>query len=274
MKSTESLLLTMLISASFLIGCSKKENNPAASIQAPNAPLVVSPANGAINQSVSLTLSWSCSDPDGSLLTYDIYIDRNNPPVTLVSSDQTDTNLARSGLDVSTTYYWKVVAENKKGTSTTGNVWSFTTASSASSALSFISAKFNGSPWISGGTKGYPEPYFRFDSSIQGYIFGGISMTHWGMDEIDFFICSLQQRTYALGNYERSSYTAQCDYMYLPDSYTTSANRIEGGTLTITEYDQVNNCLKGTFQFKAVNLNYMSRDTITVTDGSFLINIK
>lgn len=121
----------MLIYASLLTSCNKEENNPAAPINhPPNMPTVVSPANGATNQSISLSLRWSCTDPDGDPLTYDIYFDKNNPPITLVSSNQADTSLARDGLDTSATYYWRIVAKDSKGASTTGNVWSFATSSS------------------------------------------------------------------------------------------------------------------------------------------------
>lgn len=75
------------------------------------------------------------------------------------------------------------------------------TPTPSSNTLSYISAKFNGSDWISGGEEGYPQPSFAYDSSIQGYIFGGMSMTHMGMDDIEFYVCSLDKGTYKLGHY-------------------------------------------------------------------------
>ena len=55
-------------------------------------------------------LGWSCSDPDGDPLTYDVYFGTVNPPDTMVSSNQTGTTFGTSGLSGGTTYYWKVVA--------------------------------------------------------------------------------------------------------------------------------------------------------------------
>ena len=102
---------------------------------APNNPPAVpsnpSPSNGATNQTTSPILSWTCSDPDGDPVTYDIFFGTTNPPMTQVATGQSATTLSRSGLSNSTTYYWKVNAKDSKGATTTGTVWSLTTASAA-----------------------------------------------------------------------------------------------------------------------------------------------
>jgi uncharacterized protein (TIGR02145 family) len=94
----------------------------------PDAPSNPGPISGATNVSTSPTLGWSCSDPDGDPLTYDVYFGTDDPPSTIVASNQTGTTLARSGLTGGTTFYWKVVAKDNHGNSTIGPVWSFTTA--------------------------------------------------------------------------------------------------------------------------------------------------
>jgi hypothetical protein len=77
--------------------------------QAPNVPSNPSPPDGAMNQPISLTLSWSGGDPDpGDTARYDIYFDTVNPPVTRVSTGQLGTTLFRGGLNVNTTFYWKI----------------------------------------------------------------------------------------------------------------------------------------------------------------------
>jgi len=95
-------------------------NNP------PNQPTSPNPGNGAINQPTSLTLTWSCSDPDGDPLTYDVYFGTSgNPP--LVSGNQTGTGYNPGQLNNSTTYYWKIVAKDNHGASTSSPIWNFTT---------------------------------------------------------------------------------------------------------------------------------------------------
>ena len=79
-----------------------------------------------MNQNTNSTLSWSCSDPDGDPLTYDVYFGTtSNPP--LVGSNQSNTNYDPGQLDNNTTYYWKIVAKDNQGGFTTGPVWSFST---------------------------------------------------------------------------------------------------------------------------------------------------
>jgi photosystem II stability/assembly factor-like uncharacterized protein len=94
----------------------------------PNVPNTPSPADGATNQPVSLTLSWTGGDPDpGDTAKYDVYFDTVNPPVTRVSTGQLGTTLLRSGLNRNTTYFWKIMAIDNHGAQTSGPVWSFAT---------------------------------------------------------------------------------------------------------------------------------------------------
>ncbi|HKB87710.1 MAG TPA: discoidin domain-containing protein, partial [Ignavibacteriaceae bacterium] len=95
-------------------------NNP------PNQPTNPGPSNGALNQPINSTLSWSGSDPNGDPLTYDVYFGAaNNPP--LVSGNQSGTNYDPGTLNTNTTYYWKIVAKDNQGATTAGPVWNFST---------------------------------------------------------------------------------------------------------------------------------------------------
>jgi uncharacterized protein (TIGR02145 family) len=102
--------------------------------QAPASPSNPNPTNIATGTSISPTLTWECSDPDGDALTYDVYFGTDNPPATKVSTAQTAKSLARSGLTAGTTYFWKVVAKDSKGANTEGSVWKFTTQTASGSA--------------------------------------------------------------------------------------------------------------------------------------------
>ena len=84
-----------------------------------------SPSSGATDQPVGGSLSWQ---PSSDATGYDVYLDGNNPPSTLVSTNQSGTNYSYGGLSNSSVYYWKVVAKNAGGsTPGTGSPWSFTT---------------------------------------------------------------------------------------------------------------------------------------------------
>jgi len=91
----------------------------------PNKPSNPHPPNGATNVPINTSLSWSCSDPDGDALKYDIYLGTSIPPP-LVKSDHTST-IYDPILEYNTTYYWKVVAKDGYA-ETEGDIWSFTTA--------------------------------------------------------------------------------------------------------------------------------------------------
>jgi len=98
-------------------------------VASPGAFNLVSPSNAATSQSTSGTLSWQTS---ANATGYDVYLDGNNPPTTLVSPNQGGTSYAYLGLANSATYYWKVVAKNASGSTTaTGAPWNFVTVVAA-----------------------------------------------------------------------------------------------------------------------------------------------
>jgi len=90
----------------------------------PNSPGNPSPSNGATGVSVNTDLSWSCSDPDGDPLTYDVYFGTNsNPPK--VKSGHTSKTYDPGTLSYSTKYYWKIKAWDDHDHHKEGPVWSF-----------------------------------------------------------------------------------------------------------------------------------------------------
>jgi hypothetical protein len=93
-------------------------NNP------PNAPSNPNPANGSINIPIDTDLSWTCGDPDGDIVAFDIYFGTVNPPPQVANNvTEYDPGL----LELNTTYYWKIVAWDEHGASTAGHIWRFTT---------------------------------------------------------------------------------------------------------------------------------------------------
>lgn len=93
----------------------------------PFAPVLVAPALNAEIDGTTTTLSWTASDVDNDTLTFDVYFDTNNNPITKVSENQSATTFDASGLTVATTYYFKVVVKDDKDGVTIGQIWSFST---------------------------------------------------------------------------------------------------------------------------------------------------
>jgi hypothetical protein len=92
----------------------------------PGVPANPSPANGGTGVSLSPTLAWT----GGSGATsHDVYFGTSsNPPFV---ANTTGTSYSPGALASGTTYFWRIVARNASGT-TTSATWSFTTLASIS----------------------------------------------------------------------------------------------------------------------------------------------
>jgi len=115
---------------------------------APEIPAVISPADGAVNQSLYTTLSWEGGDidaEDGDVITYDVYFSTNEilvdiEDVSVLTCSDMKVCYCEPGansLDGETTYYWKVVAKDSYGEINSGSVWSFTTKNTISMCPAF-----------------------------------------------------------------------------------------------------------------------------------------
>ena len=94
--------------------------------QPPNVPSNPTPSNGSTGVSVNADLSWTCSDPNGDSLTYDVYFGEGSSPPK-VTSNISGSTYDPGPLSYSTLYYWKIVAWDSHGASTAGPLWHFTT---------------------------------------------------------------------------------------------------------------------------------------------------
>ena len=88
----------------------------------PNQPNKPKVSISKTDASTQVELRWSCSDPDGDPMSYDIYLGTNNPPTTLVADDQTD-NFYLTSYPNDANIYWRVVAFDKNDNSIAGPTW-------------------------------------------------------------------------------------------------------------------------------------------------------
>jgi len=126
-------MIVFLVSLLAVSGCSDKsttvdENRP---------PSVPTDAAAEVLPSgwLAYMLSWSCSDPDGDSLTFDVYFGSDSTPP-LVCASQPAHSYRIDSLQYDTKYYWYVVARDDHGHTTSSPTWYFTTLGSPSITLS------------------------------------------------------------------------------------------------------------------------------------------
>jgi TolB protein len=116
-----------------------EDQNPVATIymsediksnRAPTAPTRPIPATGTTVNGVSgVLLAWTASDPDRDTLTYDVYLFREglSPAAPFVTDHNNDT-LFVNNLEYDKTYYWQVVAKDRRER-VFSEIWTFKTPS-------------------------------------------------------------------------------------------------------------------------------------------------
>ena len=105
----------------YAVRCIKDYTN-----QPPDQPSNPIPGNGSTNIGIDTVLSWSCTDPDGNALFYNIHFD-TDPDPQIVAAGLDVPLFSPGNLNYFTTYYWKIVAFDSFGDSAVSNVWSFMT---------------------------------------------------------------------------------------------------------------------------------------------------
>ncbi len=126
--------------------------------QPPYKPSNPNPNDYATGIDVNSDLSWTAGDPDnGDIVTYNIYFGTaSNPP--LKKSGHASTTYDPGMMNTNTGYYWKIVAQDNKGSTTTSSVWYFTTVEYQSNELPI--AEFT---WIPSAPKA--DQTITFDAS-------------------------------------------------------------------------------------------------------------
>ncbi len=111
-------------------------------VAAPAAPVSSVPANGATGIAATPTLSWNAST---GATSYDVYFGTGSSPPLVANT--AGTVCSPGVMAAGTLYYWRVVAKNAGGSSTSGT-WSFTTQVAAPAAP-VLSVPANGASGVS-----------------------------------------------------------------------------------------------------------------------------
>jgi hypothetical protein len=145
------LLLSLLGLFLALASCTKRK--PEEIDLAPNSPWNPYPPDSSNNidhTTLDVTLHWSATDPNsGDVLTYDVYLDTINPPLTNIASGLSAPSSFVTGLKYNTTYFWNVYVTDAEGVTTASRIWRFTTLPHANDAPNVPSYLYptNGAAW-------------------------------------------------------------------------------------------------------------------------------
>ena len=111
--------------------------------KAPNTTELVTPVNNAVDQSLSLDLVWTGSDPEDDDLIYEVKIFNNNNTDVLNYTEINDTILNVSGLNYGTKYFWQVWATDNINDAVISETFSFKTIDFPENRM-FFTRKING----------------------------------------------------------------------------------------------------------------------------------
>jgi hypothetical protein len=99
----------------------------------PNEPTEPEPADSTEDVGLGADLGWTGGDPDiGDTVIYYIYFGNDPDPACHDTTEcypasTTDLSYDLPSLDYSTTYYWRIVAEDNHGAASPGTTWYFVT---------------------------------------------------------------------------------------------------------------------------------------------------
>jgi hypothetical protein len=94
----------------------------------PDPPFDPDPADGETVTNIQTDISWSCYDPDGDAMMFDVYFGKDSNPEELVSNDQIQNSYDPGQLESETTYYWRIIVIDEHGATNTGPIWHFSTS--------------------------------------------------------------------------------------------------------------------------------------------------
>lgn len=111
--------------------------------QTPYKPTLLQPANNSSTNNQSVTFKWSCDDPDGDDLYYTLYMGDNVNSLPIIEDNIISQEFQLSNIDLNKKFYWKIVATDSYGNTSTSDVWNFTTVEQEIKSSLVLYLKFN-----------------------------------------------------------------------------------------------------------------------------------
>ena len=167
----------------------------------PFAPSNPFPYNEEINVDIETDLSWTCDDPDGDDVYYDIYLAKNRRPreTDIIARHHPSTSYHLKNLEKNSAYYWKVVAEDEHGSQHEGPIWRFATIETTPPSVEIINPAEGYLYW------GWLKIPFPIQNSI---VIGEIEVEvdasdpGSGVNKVEFYVNDVLRYTKTTGPYK------------------------------------------------------------------------
>ena len=104
----------------------------------PTAPVLVTPADNAINQNLQVALTWTATDPEKDVLKYEVTLRNDANSDVVVYPDIETTSFTLQNLNFGTKYFWQVAANDGINPPVLSAVRSFTTTSFPDTRFLFV----------------------------------------------------------------------------------------------------------------------------------------
>lgn len=129
MKEANLILIFVIVTILFSCNNSDDEDSPSYRNLPPNKFSLLEVNNGAADVNLKPKFTWSiATDPDNDSITYDLVMDNNVNPSTVIATNISETTFTVStALQFSKKFYWKVIAKDKFGNSRETSIYNFTT---------------------------------------------------------------------------------------------------------------------------------------------------
>jgi len=120
-------MIYVLIAIVIICNCHQSAPNEVGNLS-PKVPVNIFPSDDTTGINIEITFRWQAEDPNtNDNLFFDFYLAAGNPNPGLLVTDLTIDSLFKNDLKYDTTYYWKIVAKDQEGDTTSSPVWSFKT---------------------------------------------------------------------------------------------------------------------------------------------------
>lgn len=134
----------------------------------PSVPVLLSPQDNAVNQPLSVELSWSATDPDSlDVLKYKLVVKNDFNSDVITVNDLTETHYFLENLKFGVTYYWQVSVKDGINPEVNSAVYRFTTNSVPNNRFHYV--KKNGSNYY----------LVSADDSNNNFVFTTLDTNSW-----------------------------------------------------------------------------------------------